>query len=852
LKIIHNNLARDRSDNRLLRLFLKNNYLSRWRYFILLGVFLLGMLFFGAYSFYLGAEAHRKHLIRGHFLSVLSNIINENYNIPINYIRSYFSVPNKIAIDIKFKHLQRMELNREISLKEEEIPETIKAITYPAKLTFNDITMDATISLYGNFLDHVNSDQYSLKIKIKKNTIMGMRKFVLMNPKVRNGIYDWFAHKLMKYENLISLRYNVVAVVINGEDKGVYILEEFFDKKLIEDNQHRDGLILKPLHPLKIYTEKKLLLDPFTKYSVHLIKQLFMSFRQGTLHPKQLFDYDKMSRFLAIIKLTGGEHALMIHNIRFYFNPITARLEPIGREFSIKANIDINIFHHKLYKRFMDDPEFVKLYVQELYRLSKPKYLDIFFSEYELDLQKAERILHRQQPYQSLSKNYFYKQQRIIISELTLSHENIKTTYVWGKNRLDLLVENLSNYPLKISSFSSSSKKLNNLFNQALDSNSTITRGRTNFSLKIPSINIQEISESLMNAEIAFKIYGLERQTISLIIPSSKGQTLINSLSLMRKSPNPEDFSFIKIVDNKKEINIIPGNWNIKNDMILPSGFVVKSFPGTKLNLINGASIVSYSPLNFYGTERKPIIIESNDGKGRGIIVLKTGENASKFYNVFFRNLTRPKELGLNLTSAVTFFESDVHFSKSVFLDNHDSDDALNIIRSNFSIETSMFAHSFADALDLDFSNGSITNVIFKNCGAKDRNGDCLDISGSRVKLNNINLNKVGDKALSIGENSSVIANNINITNAKVAIASKDSSEINIDGLSIRDSSFGFAAYQKKKEFGPASIITTNFSSESVGTLYVLEEDSSLIVNGSAIVPSSKVHPLDRIEASFR
>jgi hypothetical protein len=852
LKIVHNKLTTNIPDKRSLKLSLTNNYLVRWHYAILLGGFLLCLLFFGAFSFYLGAEAHRKSIIRGEFLSAVTDIISENYNIPLNYIHSFFSVPNKIIVDIKFKHLQRLEFNREASLKSTRIPEKIKKINYPAKLTFNNKSMAASISLYGTNLDHVNSDQYSLRIKIKNNTIMGMSNFILMNPKVRYGLYDWIAHKMMKYENLISLRYKLVSMTLNGEDKGVYILEELFDKRLIENNRQREGLILKLLQPLKIYDEKKLLLDPSTKQSVHLIKQLFESIIQGDLRPKQLFDYDKMSRFLALVKLIGGEHALFVDNIRFYFNPITAKLEPIGREFNIKTNVDVNIFRDKLYKRFLDDPEFVKLYVQQLYRLSKPNYLDTFFSKYELELQKAERIIHRQLPYHSLRKNYFYEQQNIIKSELTLANENIKTTYVWGKNRLDLLFENSSSYPLKISRFFSSSKILNNLFNQSLDSNLIIATGKTPLSIKIPSINVQEISDSLMSTQIYFNIYGLKKQLISQILPLSKGQTIINGLGLMRKSPNPENFSFIQLTEDKKEINITQGNWTIENDMILPPGFIVTSFPDTKLNLINGASIVSYSPLNFYGTEDNPIIIESSDGKGRGLVVIKTGARASKFYHVVFRNLTRPKELGWTLTSAVTFFESDVHFVKSAFLGNHDSDDALNIFRSNFSIENSIFAHSFADALDIDFSNGSITDVIFRNCGAEDKNGDCLDVSGSTVELNNINFNKSGDKALSIGEKSSVTANNISISNAKVAIASKDSSEIKLDQLTIRDSSFGFAVYQKKKEFGPASIITTNFSSESVGTLYLIGDESSLNINGTSIIQSSKINPLDRIAESFK
>ena len=54
---------------------------------------------------------------------------------------------------------------------------------------------------------------------------MGMRKFVLMNPKVRYGLYDWLGHELMKHEDLISLRYKFINVSLNGEDKGIYVLE---------------------------------------------------------------------------------------------------------------------------------------------------------------------------------------------------------------------------------------------------------------------------------------------------------------------------------------------------------------------------------------------------------------------------------------------------------------------------------------------------------------------------------------------------------------------------------------------------------------------------------------------------
>ena len=47
-----------------------------------------------------------------------------------------------------------------------------------------------------------------------------------------------------------------------------------------------------------------------------------------------MFDVVLMGRFLALVDVWGGGHALS-HNTRFYYNPITARLEPVGFDANI-------------------------------------------------------------------------------------------------------------------------------------------------------------------------------------------------------------------------------------------------------------------------------------------------------------------------------------------------------------------------------------------------------------------------------------------------------------------------------------------------------------------------------------
>ena len=59
---------------------------------------------------------------------------------------------------------------------------------------------------------------------------MGLNKFSLMKPRARNYVHEWIYHKLMKDAGLITLKYQLINLNINGENKGLYVLEESFDK----------------------------------------------------------------------------------------------------------------------------------------------------------------------------------------------------------------------------------------------------------------------------------------------------------------------------------------------------------------------------------------------------------------------------------------------------------------------------------------------------------------------------------------------------------------------------------------------------------------------------------------------
>ena len=58
---------------------------------------------------------------------------------------------------------------------------------------------------------------------------------------------------------LISLRYDYKKVILNGKDYGIYAFEEHLDKRTLESNALRDGIIIKATpDSFKVFKEEKI------------------------------------------------------------------------------------------------------------------------------------------------------------------------------------------------------------------------------------------------------------------------------------------------------------------------------------------------------------------------------------------------------------------------------------------------------------------------------------------------------------------------------------------------------------------------------------------------------------------
>ena len=107
--------------------------------------------------------------------------------------------------------------------------------------------IDVKIRLKGDLRDHfAKEEKLSYRVIVKNGkTILGMNKFSIQHPKSRFYLGEWLFHKVVSDEDIISLRYDFVKVILNGKDLGIYAIEEHFSNLMLENNHRRPGPILK-------------------------------------------------------------------------------------------------------------------------------------------------------------------------------------------------------------------------------------------------------------------------------------------------------------------------------------------------------------------------------------------------------------------------------------------------------------------------------------------------------------------------------------------------------------------------------------------------------------------------------
>lgn len=765
----------------------------------------------------------------------------------------------KVYVDVGFEHLQRIEAKREQALRLGLLLASDDDFV-PADLRYRDRTISVKLRLKGDEMDHLTTDKWSYRIHVKgDDQLFGMRRFSIQHPWTRKGLLEWGWLEHLRLEGVLAPRYRFIEVVFNGSPKGIYALEEHFSKELLESQERREGVIVRfdespywqryaqlghapgwydfitnvgEYGNALIGTSRasRVANDPALSKEQETAVGLLRAFQEGDLSASQVFDAALLGRFLAVSELWHTYHGLYWNNMHFCYNPITARLEPIGFDGTSDPSRTLELYalNHPWLIQALRDPIVAEAYVKELNRTSQPDYLEQVRAQLDEPLRQLRLALYPEFPdyysvrvWETLEERQSYIRRSLGASNLILAFANNddESDGSGSTDTMEVAVRNILALPVEVLGFQvgdrfiSASATWAGMRGQVDGRNghsSVILAGDVRGDDDPVEYAMFHVPLCRAGAELRDRQLPEVRVVVRLLgMPTTHETPVLQSPQILTEGPLPpmptveqalNTHAFLKAGEAQDTLLVRPGDWNVAGDLILPPGVQLQAGPGTTLRFAHDAILMSTGPLEFRGTAEAPVVMAPQDSSWAGLVVLEARE-LSVWEYVTVKGTRGIEREGWILTGGITFYESPIEISHCRVL-RSEAEDGINVVRSSLEFRDCEFGDFVSDAFDGDFTQG-----VIAHCSFHDTEGDAIDVSGSRLSVSDVALRNIGDKGISVGEASQVDVKGLVATSIGIAVASKDLSHVGLETATIERASIaGLAAYEKKQEHGPATL----------------------------------------------
>lgn len=706
-------------------------------------------------------------------------------NHKLNKVDNFGEFEIDLIIDEERKW-KKIILNTQISERKD------KSFTYDAKFTNATLKiknkygfeciLKAKIKPHGDLEDHYREvgpgyDPIllipSLKVKLLEGNIFGIVEFRLLVPATRKKSNEIFATTFFQEMGFYAPRTTFTKVNYNKKEYK-FIFQEKLVKEFLEHNSLQEGLFFagderfsfKYENVLynngKIIEEKEIGISKFriteskflkknqifVKPAIETLQALNVSSHFYTSKIKQSWhidyfttqkntEYEKffvnLPEFDAMMYSIGAEHGLSRDDRRFYYDVLNKNLIPIYNDGAVRMFVNDKYPGPSVYT----DIE------QQLQRNKK------FSSSAKIG------ALNLTKKIDDISLKDFKNKLKergldLPISELELVFKLIKKNLIFLSNLNNneiIKVSNLNQHPIK-------NKEA---IKKEIKASYLLTNNNQYKKCDLLLINCENIE--LTNKQL--------RRALKQDLEDSNGNELIFL----------GDLDKYKKLKTKSEIEADIDNENL---------FFIKDL-----------NFKIYGNIDTNIDEKNKIIkFLKNDSNSR---VLFFNSSLKNWSLEFIDNVNENKDIirrdTNGLSGCLNIYDSKIENLK-ILTQNAKCEDALNIVRSNGTINSLKIKNSLFDGLDADFSNLIISKAEIINSG-----NDCMDFSYGVYNLSDLSLLGCRDKAVSTGEGSKLEIKNFVIEESLIGIASKDSAIVNSsDGL-IKKVDKCLSIYKKKQEF---------------------------------------------------
>ena len=380
-----------------------------------------------------------------------------------------------VTLKISQKNLYNLELQRKNKL--EGLSEQVEKFSR-ASLNYNQDDFKIKLRVKGDRSLHwYDKDQTSYRIDLRgDDRIWGLEEFSVQKPITRNYIYEYIFHKFLENNKLVALKYFFINLSLNDNNQGIYAVEEGFSKELIERNKKRNGPIF-GVEELISFNYPKIEYDLYSKNywqtnHSELIKNAYIKLEEIKNKKNNIdksFDLEKWATYFAIIDLTGNFHGSIPKSVKLYYNPVTAKFEPIGFDGHYNSNLFQNFLildfldvenkncgyicpEREWYLRFLKNDEFKDIYLQKLKEISSQKSIQDFYKvnlesinfyndQFLSEESKKDKVFYKGLGLYIFDQNYLfdrsnYIQSRIVEIEKKLAKSNLLKEDSFDKKNL--------------------------------------------------------------------------------------------------------------------------------------------------------------------------------------------------------------------------------------------------------------------------------------------------------------------------------------------------------------------------------------------------------------------------------
>ena len=700
----------------------------------------------------------------------------------------------KVKLFIKFENLRQLYLDREQALARGL---NLEPKFVPCKITDGTKRLKCKVRLKGDLSDHWSSaTRFSLKVKVSGGYIHGLKSFSIQKPSARQFPYDQTFHALANAMGSHSSNdQRFYSIEVNEKSWGIMNVEPDIDQTFIEGSElKRFGVFKISDQRYWLYNIKYgglsgyYLSDPRINLSLKgkeekLVSTVAMAevyeFISNSLFIKDgsIFSREMMIDNLVLGFVWGGLHALFNANSSYTWNAYTQRLEPILTDQEFWKPID---------KRFFSEAELPFEY--KILASKQP------IESYELlaSLKKIEDSVRKINPrdYSNFLKLKYFPNDRLftydpISKNIAYLKENIIEITSWVNNAAKSnfsrstksIIDHLSNISnvVEIDAYDEKKFRIYNLTNLSGTIKHIEVAGNI-FKTDITSLPASSDGE-IGFLDIPFEYKKEKIEEIGVVVEFEKTSWRAKVRKHITSYPgltsgviNP----FCRFVDEHCELT---GNIKISENVEFRVPVVVKS--GTVINISNGANIIFKSSLSMNGTVNNKVLVHGD--KTGGIVIINKPGHVSTIKNSVFSKLSEVNSYLRRYTGAVNGYGGVFRLSGVSFIDCL-GEDQLNLVHTSIDVTSAKFLGAPSDAFDCDFCKGNIKEIEFYTVG-----GDALDVSGSNIDVGALKVVDVRDKAVSVGERSSIHIANLNVKRVSTGIAVKDGSTSIVGSLIAED-----------------------------------------------------------------